>query len=329
MITELELIDADMEQLPSLELFPLEEINLEGNRLMSLEGLPMTLKKLNADRNKLGLSGILVPFPNLKELSLNENRIRMFEDDDFVTCYPSLQILYLNSNEISQTKFLSNSSLEEVSLSDNPIRCLDKLPSTLKKLYISNSSLRMIQSRLPPRLEVAVLARNHLRFAGLPFHWGTSLRSLYLESNRISKFPRNLPDSLEFLNLSDNFLEEIPETLPKNLKILWIYKNRIRQFPKFTPNRFESLWLNDNCLITLPDESVAPKFFASGNNWNEQTHHEAQRCIKKCWKRYVLTLRLRHYKRTQKTKEELFMISMMPERWQQVDTIDPSWYKTS
>lgn len=329
MIPKLELVEAGLEHIPPLQSLPLEEIHLDGNNLFTLDRLPMTLLCLHASRNKLGLSGILFPFPHLKELSLNENHIRMFEDDDFVSCYPSLQILHLDSNEITQTRFLSNSSLEELSLCDNPIRCLDGLPSTLKKLCICDSDLRMIQSRLPVSLEVAVLARNNLRFAGLPFQWGASLRTLYLESNRISKFPRNLPGTLEFLNLSDNFLEEIPDTLPKNLKILWLYKNRLRTLPVFSKNRFESLWLDNNCLIMLPDESVSPKSFSCRKNWNEEKHHKAQCSIKKCWKRYVLSLRLRHYKRTQKTKEELFIVSMMPERWEQVDTIDPSWYKTS
>jgi hypothetical protein len=67
--------------------------------------------------------------------------------------------------------------------------------------------------------------------------------------------------------------------------------------------------------------------FSAENNWNTSEHSIAQTILKRCWKRYVITLRLRHVLRTQKYKEELFMVSMMPERWEQVDTIDPVWFR--
>jgi Leucine-rich repeat (LRR) protein len=151
------------------------------------------------------------------------------------------------------------------------------------------------------------------------------LKELHLDSNEIEQFPRKLPNTLCILTLNNNKIETLPSTLPISLFDFSVKSNKIRHFPKYS-NQFRILLLDDNCMTEIPDYSIA-KVFSAYSNWNEDIHHISQKKLKKCWKRYVLTLRLRHYKRVNTVREELSIISMMPERWEQIDVIDPVWFR--
>jgi hypothetical protein len=187
----------------------------------------------------------------------------------------------------------------------------------------------MIQSKLPPTLEQIALSYNRLRFAGLPFNWPTPLKELHLDHNNIETFPRKLPDTLEVLTLSENQLTALPSTLPASLQYFVVSSNRIRYIPSYKHHKkFCIFAIDNNCLTEVPRDIHATVFQAH-DNWQEETHHAAQRHIRLCWKRYVLTLRLRHLIRTKKVQSELFMVSMMPERWDQVDVIDAVWFRKS
>jgi Leucine-rich repeat (LRR) protein len=211
-------------------------------------------------------------------------------------------------------------------VSSNRIAIVSGLPQTLKTLIADTNSITMVQSKLPPLVELLELSYNCLRFSGLPLNWPSTLRELHLNHNAIEQFPRKLPHSLQVLSLNANQLVRIPADLPASLKVLCCNDNRIRECPSFPRNRFEIFLLNNNCLPSLPNASCA-KHFSAETNWNTSFHHTYQKMIAKCWKRYVFTLRLRHYKRTHTTREELFMVSMMPERWQQIDALDPVWFR--
>jgi Leucine-rich repeat (LRR) protein len=170
------------------------------------------------------------------------------------------------------------------------------------------------------------VAYNYLRFAGLPLNWPSTLRELHLDHNSIEKFPRKLPDSLEILSLNHNRITELPSTLPSSLHSFAASHNRIHFLPNYKHHkRFTVFLIDNNCLTEIPKDTIS-RIFSAEENWNEQEHQDAQKTIKQCWKRYLLGLRLRQYCRTQRTKEELFMVSMMPERWEQIDTLDPIWF---
>lgn len=323
----LRLPNACLEVLPDFSHSVFEEVDVQGNRLTGLEGLPLTTKYLNASKNYLVQDGIFLPFPNLETLEVSQNRLNIYEDDDFVMCFPSLKNLNVSYNLFRHTWFLRQSSVETLNISHNRLQVVSGLPQTLKVLIADTNEINMVQSKLPPSLERIELSYNLLRFAGLSLNWPSSLRELHLNHNKIEKFPRKLPESLEVLSLSENRLTELPHTLPASLHTLLVASNRIRHLPPYTNHKkFLVFLIHDNCLTETP-ETFNAKLFTCYGNWQEQQHHEAQRMIRKCWKRYVLTLRLRHYKRTQITKEELFVVSMMPERWEQVDTIDSSWLR--
>ena len=314
-----------LDEIPSLQHLRLEKIYLSDNKLNSLDNLPIHLKYLDASYNKLYSDGILVPHPNLETLILTHNRIHLYNEDDLVMYYPSLKEINLTNNSVKEVGWARDTSLETLIVNENPIAVLCCLPVTLKKISAEACEIHMIQSRLPPSIESMFLAFNCLKFAGLPLSWSSTLRELHLDNNQIQRFPRNLPDSLCILTLNYNRIKELPSQLPASLTDLSICSNKLQYIPSYK-KQFRILLLDDNCLITLPKESIA-QVLSTRYNWNESIFHDYQRKIRQCWKRYVFTLRLRHYKRTNKTKEELFTVSMMPERWEQIDCLSSEWFR--
>jgi Leucine-rich repeat (LRR) protein len=319
--------NACLREVPSLETLRYEEIDLEGNRLMSLEGFPVGVKRLNVSHNYLLGDGILYPFPHLEELNLSHNNVNVWNTDEFLTCYPSLKKVKFEKNPLKTVEFLRESVVEELDITGCKCKTLCGLPSTVKILKADGNSMTMVQSKLPPPLEVIQLSHNSLHFAGLPLNWSICLRELHLDYNDIEKFPRKLPDGLEILTLNHNNLTSLPTELPSSLHVLTVNSNRIRFLPHYKNHkRFSIFLIEDNCLSSVP-EDIKSLVFSANHNWNQSKHHDAQKKIKKCWKQYVLTLRLRHFKRTNTLREELFILSMMPERWEQIDALDPVWYR--
>jgi E3 ubiquitin-protein ligase SlrP len=324
MHTRLSLPNACLERVPFLQDLPLVEVDLQGNHLRTLDNLPLGLIRLNVSYNWLLGEDILYPFPHLEDLNVSHNRVNVWEDDEFLSCYPSLKKLNLSYNPVKHTDFLKNSSVEELILTRCQCKTISGLPSTLRVLTADTNPLAMLQSRLPDTLEVLNLTYNCLRYAGLPLTWGPSLRELHLDHNDIERFPRKLPESLEILTLNHNCLTDLPNKLPASLQILMVNSNRIRQLPTYKNHKRFTLFLaDDNCLAEIPD--VHSRVFSAQENWDTPEYKEAQQKIRTCWKRYVLTLRLRHFKRTVLVRDELFTVSMMPERWDQIDTLSSDW----
>ena len=329
-MTTLSLANACLREIPDFIQIPFENINLKGNRLTSLDGIPATVKHLDVSYNSLYTDGILSePLIHLESLKASHNHICIPFTEQFILLYPSLKILNLSFNNLQVVGFLRDSSVEELTVTHNKLHLLSGLPLTLKKLIADTNHINMIQSKLPPFLESIDVTYNSLRFAGLPLSWPTTLKELHLDHNRIEQFPRKLPDSLEVLTLNENKITELPKILPEKLRIFSVCDNRIQYLPNYKNHKkFQLFLIKNNCITEVPREFQATVFSAE-ENWNTLQHATAQTIIKRCWKRHVITLRLRHLLRTQKYKEELFMVSMMPERWEQIDSLDPVWFRKS
>ena len=327
MTDSLRLPNASLYYLPDISNLPLKELDIHGNRFVGLDQLPDTLESLNVSDNRLEQDGLFLPFPQLKILHAQKNNLNIFDNDDFVICFPSLTYLNLSYNKLKHTGFLRESTVEHLNVAHNRLHLLSGLPQTLKTLVADTNDITMIQSKLPPNLESFDVTYNFLHYAGLPLNWPSTLRELHLDHNCIEKFPRKLPDALQILSLTHNRISELPSTLPASLQVLTLSQNRIRSLPSYKNHKRLTIFLlDDNCLTVTPEDTIAKVFSAEGN-WNLEHHQECQKKMKRCWKRYLLGLRLRQYSRTQKTKEELFIVSMMPERWQQIDTIDSIWFR--
>lgn len=323
MLTELRLPNARLEQIPILSNLHLRTVDLEGNHLHNLDNLPLSLTSLNVSHNRLIQDGFLLPFPSLETLNASHNNINIYDEDEFVLCFPSLKTLNLSYNCLKNTSFSRGSCIEELNVSHNRMTTVTSLPMTLKSLVADTNQITVVQSKLPPSLESIYLGYNFLRYAGLSLNWPTTLRELHLDHNEIERFPRKLPESLEVLSLCSNRIRELPVRLPASLRVALFSSNRIQHLPSYT-KRMAIFLIDDNCITNTLHGDIATVFSAE-QNWNTPEYHKAQQTIKRCWKRYVLTLRLRHFKRTTFLRDELFMVSMMPERWQQIDSLSSDW----
>jgi N-acetylmuramoyl-L-alanine amidase len=265
-------------------------------------------------------------YPSLESLVLDDNYIHGIYDLPNNT--PNLKYLSLNVNSIHRLDTLSEfQHLEYLNISRNQITFLDAIPASLKSLNASHCKIRMLQSRLGPHVEKINLACNSLKFAGLPFHWGMSLRELNLSFNKIHKFPKKLPDTLEVLYIQGNLFVDLPDTLPTSLRILVASDNKIMAIPPYTrDNRLELLVLSENKLTDLSKAKELSKVFVGEHNWNKSVHHTVADRLKKLWRRYCLQLRLRSIVRTQRIRTDLLETSMSPSRLGKFEPIPKGWY---
>lgn len=320
---------------PDLSRSQVEEVNLEGNYIQTLfsHRLPPTLKVLKCNCNSLCSDGIPSRFPNtLEELYLDKNKIGSFQE---LQEFPEhLRVLHVQGNGLHTFPSHLPVSLEDLRLSGFHFQVLNHLPRNLKRLEAENGCLQMIQSRLPPTLEYLNLRHNNLKPAALPLFWGNHLRELFLGNNRLTEFPKKLPDTMEILHLRRNRLTHIPKNLPPKLRILVLSSNRIRSVAlEFRQKPFEFVDLRDNC-ITEPEIWTCARETAwclsldTSENWNLVYHIRAVFCIQKAWRGSRMRHRLRAWKRTKVLKPELLEKAMAPERAGRFESPSPEWFNS-
>jgi Leucine-rich repeat (LRR) protein len=300
-------------------------LNKNYLRYIPFECVPITVKHLSLDQNELKRLEIDVPLPNLETLTAEMNHIRYVDLSVFLS---SLHTLNLKKNKIENLDFLvCMPSLKHLNLSFNSIQVLDKLPRTLETLNVSFANVQLIQSRLPQGLVEATFVGNSLKLGSIPLNWGSSLRKLNLCDNLLTEFPKRLPETLEELHLQNNQIVEVPSKLPENLKVLNLSLNKIRSIPSKMNVRLQILALSNNQLTQ--DFSREKVTWCSHcivqSNWNETTHHTAQRVLRKCWKQYLLKIRCRHLYRARKIYDELMMVALHPDHILQTDVFSPEW----
>jgi Leucine-rich repeat (LRR) protein len=325
---ELDLSDSNVTQLDDLSPVAWRKINLNQNFVPHIfwDSLPISLVELSAARNEVRHIDIDMPFPFLQTLHLNKNYIRSFRMDVVLS---ALETLDLSLNWIESLQFLEHMpSLKHLNLSHNEVEILQYLPQSLETLNASHCRIKMIQSKLPPNLKELNLSHNCLKQGGLPLSWGSSLQSLNLSFNQLRTFPKRLPDSVEHINLAMNQIEEIPSIIPFSLKTLILSYNRVRVLPWKTNAQLHILKIDSNRLTQEFHQkpSWVTQFLAE-NNWNDSEHHQTQRLVKRCWKRFLLKKRLRHIYRSRSIYDELMMVALHPDHILQTDTFSPEWFK--
>lgn len=318
---ELSLASTSLKEIPDIEQIPIHTLDVNSNYLRNLHHLPRSLRILHASHNQLSSDTVLVYLPHLETLNVKSNHIRFLEDaDEFHECFPSLKNLYIEMNSLKHIHFTEHTRLETLHVDHNHITVLFHIPRTIKYLSAYANMIGLVQSRLPDSLITLNLSMNNLRYAGLPFYWGKNLIKLDLHYNCIEEFPRNLPDTLEILLINNNRIAELPKYLPENLKILNMNNNRIRSIPSYKKKNIQIALFNHNHIVQTEGHTWS-KYFLFEDNWCSQKYHMAQKVIVPCWKRYRLCIRLRHFARTNRIKQELFELSMIPERCYQLDTL--------
>jgi hypothetical protein len=326
---ELNLEHSELSNLLDISAKPVRILVLNKNYLRYIfsEFLPPTLEHISFNENEIHHLELGHPLPHLKTLTVDKNNLKYM---DINTNLPSLHTFSANHNILWNLEFLQEMpSLKHLSLSQNDLKTLNNLPPNLQILSAKFNRIQMVQSRLPNSLVELNLLGNSLRMGSLPIHWGTNLRLLNLAYNSLKEFPKRLPETVEDIRLMNNQLESIPEKLPVNLKRLNISGNRIRQLPKKTNIHLEVLFASFNHLTQDFNEEPLRwiSHFWEEKNWNQKKHHLSQQVIKRCWKRYLLKLRLRHILRSHRIYDELLMVALHPDHVLQTDVFSPVWFR--
>lgn len=314
-----------------------KELDYTRNSISSLDVslLPRGLEVLILDQNLLRSDSFPPRLPDtLQTLSVRENSIRNLRE---LEEFPSgCKIIHLDMNPLETLQGLPD-TVEVLTTDRTHLDRVERLPKQLQFWTSKSCDLQMLPSRLPTQLRVLHLSGNCLKYAGLPRFWGNALEELYLDRNELTRMPQNLPASLRILNVANNSIQQVQAPLPENLEVFCAVYNRIQDVGPVVPRKKPIVLVDVRCnLLTesLPEKNVAIRSkwattILEDHNWSTPTHIANKSIIVKAWRRYRLRSRLHSSSNTWKQmrilKEELFIVSMCPDRCHQIDTLSPEW----
>jgi Leucine-rich repeat (LRR) protein len=301
---------------PDLSEAPFADVDYHSNdiRVVHQEYLPRRCISVDFGQNKLAEDGLPFEWPDhLEKIFLYDNLI---VNADGIHWPTRLKHLDFYNNPLTSMPVPLSNSIEDLVLSRTEIESVETLPESLKELHMSQTRLVRLPAIMPQGLLKAILAENVLSFRGLPGNWGISLQYLDLAHNRLKVFPIGLPDTLEVLILTHNQIKMIPENLPEQLKQLNVNHNCIRQIEyRRRTHPIEVVCIENNQLVEKPSPaSYWAKFILDGGNWNETRHQIAAGQIQKIWRISRIFPRIRAWYKMAKYKEELFIVSLHPDR---------------
>ncbi|KAG5277039.1 hypothetical protein AALO_G00112820 [Alosa alosa] len=295
---------AAFEGLHRLRVLDLQSNMITALRANSLSAL-VKLECLYLDGNLIEVVNGALRLPQLNLLSVASNRISSLSSAFFASLQ-SLRTLQLSGNLLTrvphdlprallhlgldrnQIRALRNRdmahlrNLTVLSVSANKVSSVDgglRLPN-LTSLELSGNQLKVLPSRLAPKLETLDCRQNALQEVTYQHLSGMRhLKHLFLENNTIRHFEANaLKNCLQLTNLAleQNLLTSIPEGLPDTLVRLDLKQNRIstiREQEMKTLKRLQVLNLRNNRLSSLSLRLVAhlprlQRMFLGGNPWN-------------------------------------------------------------
>ncbi|XP_052821512.1 relaxin receptor 2 [Octopus bimaculoides] len=242
--------------------------------------IPVTAVTLDLSANHITYlnQSALRSFHNLKELSLNDNGLRILEAGAFHNCpeletislklnrleelvpnlFPknnSLKYLYLDQNwltEIPAKTFDHLSKLIKLSLRRNRIKTIEPAAfygtSSLVQLFLDNNMLTVIKRHYFEKLtnlgELYLINNKISSIEPNSFDALTQLQNLILRQNRFTKLVNGMfagLKSIQYLNLEENQIEHIEEKsfmYVENLISLYLADNPFRTMP---PNTLKGL----------------------------------------------------------------------------------------
>lgn len=226
---------------------------------------------LNPNKRHISYDSEFVSVPAFVS-SLNYLKLGGFQSKAINSCFPvisKVSCLNIKSNlSLERNNFPATTFLETMTTldcSDNSLKSLFFLPSTLQNLNCSNNCLKRINFlpfslidldcssnsivsifRLPATLKNFMCKGNWLiKLPTLP----SSLRILDCSNNRICSLPI-LPDLLVHLKASHNKIQEIV-SVPEFIKVIIISDNPLKKVP-YLPKSLMEVSLK-NCLSTLEE----------------------------------------------------------------------------
>ncbi|KAF2842197.1 hypothetical protein M501DRAFT_396970 [Patellaria atrata CBS 101060] len=215
---KLRVLDLHNKGLPNLHelevlCYCLEELNISGNNVTQLSGIPSSIRRLNVSQNSLSNLTTFAHLVNLQYLDVSNNGIH---DLDAFTSLVHLRELRANSNDITNIDgVLHLDGLLSLSLRNN----------RLQSVGFKGAEL--------PNLTHLDLAENQLtRINNL--EWLISLKELDLDDNHLEVFPSDGSDvrpcnELKTLQLRRNQLHSLNVNgLCPNLKQIYVDGNRLQ-----------------------------------------------------------------------------------------------------
>ncbi len=264
----------------------IEELNLNHNKLVSLNGLPSlpNLKRIYLQDNHLLNLSTLPVMLNLEYMDLSYNILTNFEG---LSGLPELKKINIQRNRIESFRGLSEMpALDELDLSYNNLTTLLDLPvlKNLKKIYLQHNHLKDV-SRLSntPELEELDLRHNDLislsSLSSLPH-----LKKLYLQHNQLNDISDlSGMSQLEYISLGYNRLSNLNglSVLP-HLRTLHLQDNKLRNINSLTGMiNLEDLDLSNNLLSNLkrlPTLRKLKNLDLKGNKITEVPKSILQKC---------------------------------------------------
>lgn len=325
------LSSSSLYDIPDLSALTVKSLDLRHNCLTELpvENLPRGLERLNVSENYIGSHGLPQSLPNtLNSLNLSYCRIRSLRPIQQFP--PNLNYLDISHMLLEDFDGFQCDSIEHLCMEKNSVKILTNLPKSLQKLNAWGNSIRLLPTRLPLSLRILNLNNNCLTRQALPRHWGNCLEELYLNTNELDTIPKNLPPTLNTLHLRNNKITDIPEGLPPHLDVLILCDNPLHSVaitPRKHPMRLVDVsntsltW----SISTRPGSFNWATIIIQEHTFDKQIHDTSVKRIQKNWRIYRMRNRLKQWKRTALVKDELFQVSMMPERVWQTDVISSEW----
>jgi len=300
-------LDGDLKKLTGLSgLVRLEELIVRSNKIESIENLNLPkLAYLNLYRNKLASIAALSNLNSLIYLNLSDNNIKNIE---FIKNFTHLRYLDVSINKIEEAKLPSTlgklqhfvatgntikkmcfqklTSLESVTLTNQPIELLSGLHNiiNIKELILVGSKLRQVDLLALKSLEVFKISSSYLSVVDSIKNLSAlkKLRKLSINDSPLT-YVSNIGDlvSLTFLNLSGNKiislsgLEELNDVEEinlsnnkiskiqgldhlKKLKLLDLSNNPIEVFEGITSPVLSTLDLSNTKISSIKGFSTLP-----------------------------------------------------------------------
>ncbi len=236
----LSILDSPLNKLTKIDIHikdfkNLHTLILDHNEIKEIENLPISLRSLNLNSNRITKIKNLDLLKNLRSLYLRYNKISKIEN---LNCCKSLRILDLSSNQIIKIENLNDIiSLESLYLCLNKIVKIENLPIYLRSLYLISNKI----------IEINLTEIN--------------LKTLNLSCNNIIKI-ENLSKHLHYLDLTHNSIE-IMENLPIYLRTLNLRCNYIETIGSSIIHLkyLRNLDLSDNEIIKIEKKSIPKNLY--------------------------------------------------------------------
>lgn len=268
---------------------------------------------------------------SLQQIYLQNNCILQMENEQWPRNLVTLQI---SQNPLTQCPNNLPASLQELYMDETNITEVkqNQLPANLKSFTARRCYLNTLPKRMPNTLVKLLVNENFLASKHLPLMWGTQLKVLDLENNKLKEFPKHLPHSLEILRLSRNKLTHIPGELPEHLNYFTIAHNRIRRIEiQHRKKAIQFVFLTNNELtMSLLDvqEKEGIRWASSiieDDNWTTVKHINASKQIQNAWRKNKFRKIIKTWRQVHRYRDELLGAAMHPSRAGRFEDISTEW----